>query len=55
MKSGNNKILFYQDISTAFADAANDMSMPCHEQWTGAAIVDEQFNLRFNLRWNRLT
>ena len=39
VKSGNNKII-YEDILTALADAANDLSMPCHEQRTGAATGD---------------
>jgi|SRR6218665_582224 len=33
VKSRINKII-YQDILTAHADAANDLSMPCHEQQT---------------------
>jgi len=33
------KLYNYQDISTAPADATNDLSMPCHEQRTGVAIA----------------
>ena len=36
VKSGSNKII-YHDISSALADATNDLSMPCHEQRTDAA------------------
>jgi len=35
-KSGNNKII-YQDILIAVANVINDLSVPCHEQRTGAA------------------
>ena len=40
VKSGNNKIT-YKDIWTALPDATNDLSMPCHEQQTGAATARE--------------
>jgi len=33
--------LGYQDILAALADATNDLSMPCHEQCTGAATEHE--------------
>src|SRR6218665_3537360 len=36
VKSGNNKII-HQDILNALSDETNDLSMPCHEQRTGAA------------------
>ena len=36
VNSGINKVI-YQDISTAVADATNDLSLPCHVQWTLAA------------------
>jgi len=36
--SGKNRII-YQDILTALADAANDLSMPCHEHWAGTATA----------------
>jgi len=39
VKSCNNKII-YKDILTARADATNELSMPCHEQRTGAATAD---------------
>jgi len=34
-----NNTIIYQDISTALAIVTNDLSMPCHEQRTGAATV----------------
>jgi len=38
VKGGNNKIIYRpKDILTALADATNDLSMPCHEQRSGAA------------------
>ena len=40
--SGNNKII-YQDILTALADATDDLSMPCHEQRTGAVTASTTF------------
>jgi len=40
----NNKIK-YQDILTALADETNDLSMPCHEQRTGAATGHLIFQL----------
>jgi len=40
VKSGNNKII-YQDISTALTDATNDLSVPCHDQLTGAATAQK--------------
>jgi len=40
VKGGNNEII-YQDILTALADATNDLSMPCHEQWTGYCKLDQ--------------
>src|SRR6218665_1392259 len=36
VNSGNTRII-YKDILTALADATNELSMPCHVQWTGAA------------------
>ena|SRR6218665_183619 len=36
VKSGNNKII-YEDILIALVHAIKDLSMPCHEQRTGAA------------------
>jgi len=36
VKSGSNKII-YLDILIVLADAADDLSMLCHEQWIGAA------------------
>jgi len=44
VKSGNNKMI-YQDILTALADATNDLSMPYHEQRTGAATACEHFEV----------
>jgi len=38
VKSGNN-IILYKDILTAFVNATNDLSTPCHEHRTGAATV----------------
>jgi len=36
-KSGNIKIIF-KDTLIALDDATHDLSMPCHEHTTGAAI-----------------
>src|SRR6218665_2172267 len=38
VKSGNTKII-HQDILNALAEETNDLSMPCHEQRTGATTA----------------
>src|SRR6218665_86679 len=38
-QSGNNKIK-YQDMLTVLTNTTNDLSMPCHEQRTGAATAN---------------
>ena len=40
VKSGNNRIK-HQDTLIAFADATIDLSMPCHEQQTGAVTTSQ--------------
>jgi len=40
VKSGNNNYyILSRYISTTLADATDDLSMPCHEQRSGAATV----------------
>jgi len=32
-------LLVYIDMLTALPDATNDLTLPCHEQWAGAATA----------------
>jgi len=43
-----SKAVRYQDIFTALADATNDLSMPCHEQLTGAVIDTSTLFITYN-------